>query len=96
MAKHWHSNHSQRYWTALALLEGRKICHMDEINEAKGWRLGAIIHVLRKTYNWPIEVEYVGAENIAHYWLSKYCDKTKLKFPRSCKELAELVKGGKL
>ncbi len=87
MAK-WHSNKTQVFWTCQALLQGRTINHMDEIGEARGWRLGAIIHRLRSEFFWPIETEYRGPENIAHYTLSKTCDRRRLKFPRSARGLS--------
>lgn len=92
----YYSNHSQRYWTCLALLEGRSISHRDEFMEVDGWRLAAVIHILRKSYDWPIEGEGKGAANIKEYRLSRICDKSKLKFPRSCKELEVLIAEGKL
>ena len=89
MTKHdrWYSSKTQIYWTCKALLSGRTINHIDEIGEARGWRLGAIIHNLRQNHNWPIEVEYRGSQNIAHYWLRKDCDRKRLRFPSSAKEL---------
>ena len=57
-----------------------------------GWRLGAIIHTLRKKYDWPIIAEYRGPENIAFYRLPPATDRSKLRFPPSAKILAE--KGG--
>jgi len=44
----WFSGHSQVFWTCKALLEGRTINHRMEIREVRGWRLGAIIHRLRR------------------------------------------------
>jgi hypothetical protein len=58
MSKHWHSNHSQVYWTCMALAQGRAINHMDEIGEVKGWRLGAIIHNLRKSITGRLELSF--------------------------------------
>ena len=82
MSKHWHSNHSQVYWTCMALAQGRTINHMDEIGEVKGWRLGAIIHNLRSNYNWPIGTDFQVPERIAHYSLAKGTDWRCLDFPR--------------
>lgn len=89
MAKHWHSNKTQVYWTCKALIDGRTINHMDEIGEVQGWRLGAIIHNLRQKYRWPIETEYRGPERIAHYWLHSGSDWRGLSFPKSAKVLQE-------
>lgn len=83
MTKHWHSNRSQIYWTCKALVEGRTITHWDEIGEVRGWRLGAIIHNLRQKYGWPIEADYRGSENIAHYRLVGRVDWRTLNFPLS-------------
>ena len=95
MSKHWHSNHSQVYWTCMALAQGRSINHMDEIGEVKGWRLGAIIHNLRSKYNWPIGTEFRGPERIAHYSLVKDTDWRGLEFPRSAKAVRQVLKAEK-
>jgi hypothetical protein len=95
MSKHWHSNHSQVYWTCMALAKGRSINHMDEIGEAKGWRLGAIIHNLRSKYNWPIHTDLQGPERIAHYSLAKGTDWRGLEFPRSAKAVWQTLKSEK-
>ncbi|MDG1406610.1 MAG: hypothetical protein P8Q50_01985 [Octadecabacter sp.] len=92
MANHWHSNRTQIYWTCKALTQGRTINHMDEIGEARGWRLGAIIHNLRRKHHWPIETEYRGPERIAHYRLHGRCDWRGLDFPRSAKVLRQDLK----
>lgn len=89
MVNHWYSNKTQIFWTCKALLEGRTINHMDEIGEARGWRLGAIIHNLRQKYHWPIETEYRGPERIAHYSLRKETDWRVLKFPVSAEALLD-------
>lgn len=89
MSSHWHSNHTQIYWTCKALWQGRTINHMDEIGEVQGWRLGAIIHNLRRKYHWPISTEYRGPERIAHYRLSKRADWRALRFPKSAQHLKD-------
>lgn len=86
----WFSNPTQVYWTCAALLEGREITHRDEIGEAKGWRLAAICNRLQKRFGWPIQVRYVGPENIAHYSLPKGTDRQALRFPPSAAKLAEV------
>lgn len=94
MANHWYSNESQVFWTCKALIQGRTINHMDEIGEVRGWRLGAIIHNLRRKYDWPIDTEYKGPERIAHYTLRKGCDWRCLAFPRSARKLKSEVGDG--
>lgn len=94
MSSHWHSNRTQVYWTCKALAQGRTINHMHEIGEVKGWRLGAIIHNLRRKYRWPIETEYKGPERIAHYRLAKRTDWRALDFPRSAKAVRDDLKAG--
>ena len=85
-------NTTQVFWCCKALLDGRTISHKTEIREVKGWRLGAIIHTLRKKYDWPITAEYRGPENIAFYRLPPATDRATLRFPPSARMLAE--KGG--
>ena len=85
----FYSNTTQVFWCCKALLDGRTISHKTEIREVNGWRLGAIIHTLRKKYDWPIFAEYRGPENIAFYRLPPGADRSKLRFPPSAKELAE-------
>ena len=92
MSKHWQSNHSQVYWTCLALCQGRIITHMDEIGEVNGWRLGAIVHNLRHKYSWPIATDYKGPERIAHYSLTKGADWRALDFPRSAKGVRNVLR----
>lgn len=95
MTKHdrWYSNPTQRYWTCKALIEGRTISTKTEIREVKGWRLAAIIETLKNDYDWPIQKESRGAENIAYYSLSPNTDISKLKYPPSAKALAAPIEG---
>jgi hypothetical protein len=86
-SEHWHSNPTQVFWTCDALLKGRTITHKTEIREVKGWRLGAIVHRLRTEYDWPIRSDYRGPENVAHYWLDRDVDVSKLRFPPSALSL---------
>ena len=83
----WYSGETQVFWTCKALLEGRTISHKTEIREVRGWRLGAIVFRLRRDYGWPIDVEYRGPENVAHYKLRPGTDRTSLRFPRSAQAL---------
>ena len=92
MTDRWYSNKTQVYWTCRALAQGRTINHMDEIGEARGWRLGAIIHTLRSRYDWPILTDHLGPERIAHYRLAKSCDVLSLAMPRSAEPLRQELK----
>ena len=85
----FHSSPTQIFWCCEALRDGRTISHKTEIREVNGWRLGAIIHTLRKKYDWPIIAEYRGPENIAFYRLPPATDRSTLRFPPSAKMLAE-------
>ncbi len=85
----WFSSPTQVYWTCKALIDGRVISHKTEIREVKGWRLGAIIHLLRSKYRWPVEVEYRGPEGVAHYRLQPGINAARLTFPPSAKALAD-------
>lgn len=93
MSDNWYSNRTQVFWTCLALARGRTINHMDEIGEVKGWRLGAIIHNLRKRYKWPILTNYVGPERIAHYRLKADINPLLLAYPRSAKGVTDVLRG---
>ena len=84
----WFSGETQVYWCCKALTEGRTISHKTEIREVRGWRLGAIIHLLRSRYHWPIEAEYRGAENVAYYRLRPGTEVSLLTFPPSAMALA--------
>lgn len=92
MSKHWYSKSTQVFWTCKALTDGRIITHMDEIGEMRGWRLGAIVHNLRRRYGWPIEVEYKGPERVAHYRLRPAFVWQALRFPRSAMGVREALK----
>lgn len=83
----WFSSPTQVYWACKALIDGRTISHKTEIREVKGWRLGAIIHLLRSRYDWPIEVDYRGSECVAHYRLRPGTDAADLAYPPSAKGL---------
>ena len=88
-SKRWYSGKMQVHWTCKAFLEGRTIGHETEIREVKGWRLGAIVHRLRSEFGWPIEVEYCGPENVAHYRLKSGTKRETLQFPKSARSLSE-------
>ena len=85
----WFSSPTQVFWTCKALREWRVISHEIEIAEVKGWRLGAIIHLLRSKYRWPIDVEYRGPDCVAYYRLRPGTDPTRLDYPPSAKALAD-------
>ena len=84
----FYSSDTQVEWACRALLSGRSIGHIDEIAEARGWRLSAIVWRLKHKYGWPILTEYTGQENHARYKLAVGCDRAKLRFPPSAKGLA--------
>lgn len=92
MSKHWHSKPTQVFWTCKALTDGRTITHMDEIGEARGWRLGSIIHNLRCNYGWPIQTEYKGPERVALYRLEPGCVWQALRFPPSAMGVRDALK----
>lgn len=87
----WFSSPTQVFWCCNALISGREISHKMEIREVKGWRLGAIIHVLKSKYDWPIVAEYRGPENVAYYRLPSGTAISSLKFPPSAASLADEV-----
>ncbi len=79
----WYSGKTQIFWACSELISGREISQANEIAEVRGWRLGAIIHRLRKHYDWPIEVRY-DKRRIAYYRLADGTDISILKMPPSC------------
>lgn len=85
----WFSSPTQVFWCCKALIDGRVISHKTEIREVKGWRLGAIVHLLKSKYHWPIDVAYKGADCVAHYRLRPGTDAARLKYPPSAKTLAD-------
>ena len=85
----WFSGETQVYWACDALIKGREISHKTEIREAKGWRLGAIIHRLKSEYHWPIVTDYKGPENVAYYRLRPGTDPARLIYPPSASGLSE-------
>lgn len=89
MSERFYSSPTQVFWTCKAFLDGRTIYTKTEFREVKGWRLGAVVHTLRKKDGCPILADYRGPENIAHYRLAPGTDRTRLKFPRSAQGLAE-------
>ncbi len=82
-SQHWHSSPTQIYWVCSNLIGGRTLTHKTEIREVKGWRLAAIIHKLKREYNWPIEDAFRGKDSIKHYWLDRGADTSSLSFPPS-------------
>jgi len=79
----WYSSSTAVAWACHELLKGREISHPTEIGEVGGWRLGAIIHVLRKRYKWPIITERRGPAGIAYYRLGKV--EGPLELPKSAR-----------
>ena len=78
----WYSGESQIRWACFHLLQGREISHVMEIDEARGWRLSAIIYKLRHRYKWPIATRY-DQRRVAHYSLASEVDREGLKKPPS-------------
>ncbi|MEZ5723903.1 MAG: hypothetical protein R3E47_02255 [Paracoccaceae bacterium] len=89
-----YSSPTQVFWACDALMNGRTISHRTEIREVRGWRLGAIIHRLKRKYDWPILTDYRGPKNVAHYRLRPDTDLSRLRFPPSAKHLADGLEGG--
>lgn len=79
----WFSGNTAISWACRELIRGRTISHADEIAEVSAWRLGAIIHVLRKRYKWPITTELRGPSRIAYYRLGHSAE--PLELPKSAK-----------
>lgn len=78
----WYSDNTHIRWACKELLKGREISHVDEIAEAEGWRLSAIIYNLRHRYKWPISTRY-DTNRIAHYKLGQGVETDSLEKPRS-------------
>ena len=76
------SERTSTQWACDALLAGRKISTQIQIQERRGWRLGAIVHRLRDEFAWPI-LDKRGAGRVKTYWLDPDADLTKLNMPRS-------------
>ena len=79
----WFSSDTAIAWACRELIRGREISHPDEIGEAGAWRLGAIVHVLRHRYHWPIITERRGPARIAFYRLGKANE--PLELPKSAR-----------
>jgi hypothetical protein len=85
----FYSKKTSVFWACEALSKGRVITHKHEMAEIGAWRLGAIIHRLKREFGWPIDVEYSGPEKVAHYSLDPGVDRKTLRLHRSAKTLAE-------
>ena len=79
----WFSSDTAIAWACHELIKGREISHPSEIAEAGGWRLGAIVYVLRHRYKWPIVTERRGPARIAFYKLGK--SEKPLELPKSAR-----------
>ena len=88
----FYSKTTSVFWACKALKNGRTITHQDAMAEIGAWRLGAIVHRLKREFGWPVNVEYRGPEQVAFYALDPDADTTKLRFPRSAQALGD--KGG--
>lgn len=91
--QHFYSKPTSVYWTCKALLDQRTISQLTQIQNVKGWRLGAIIHRLKHEYGWPIQTEYTSPGHIALYTLAPGTDAAKLRYPKSAESLCK-VEGG--
>ncbi|CAN0600588.1 unnamed protein product, partial [Ectocarpus sp. 12 AP-2014] len=60
----FYSKPTSVFWTCNALITGRTITHQDEMAEIGAWRLGAIIHRLKREFDWPVLVDYRGPEKV--------------------------------
>lgn len=87
---HFYSKPTSVYWTCKALLDKRTISQLTQIQNVKGWRLGAIIHRLRHEYGWPIHTEYTSPGHIAFYSLAPGTDPATLRFPKSAMSLHKM------
>ena len=72
MAALWFSSDSSIKWACRELLAGRAISHPDGIAEAGGWRLSAIVYVLRHRYQWDILTIRKGTTRVAFYHLRRH------------------------
>ena len=85
MTPRWYSDTTQIAWICEMLFQGHEISHACEYEAVKGWRLSAVIHILRDNkygYNWPI-IYRDGKNNVRFYRLDPDTDVTKLKLPPS-------------
>ncbi|WP_085307658.1 hypothetical protein [Planktotalea arctica] len=83
------SARTQVAWACDALRAWRKISHQMQQTEVGGWRLGSIIHRLKHDFDWPIEKEERGPQNVAFYFLKAGTDLSKLKMPPSALSLSD-------
>ncbi len=84
---HFYSKPTSVYWVCDALLDGRTISQLTQIQHVRGWRLGAIVHRLKSEYAWPIKTTYRKPDNVAFYSLSPDADRATLRFPPSASVL---------
>jgi hypothetical protein len=68
----WFNSDSAVKWACRELLAGRAISHPDGIAESGGWRLSAIVYVLRHRYQWDIQTIRKGARRVAFYNLRRH------------------------
>ncbi len=90
---HFYAKPTSVFWTCKALLDGRTISQLTQIQNVKGWRLPAVIHRLKTEYGWPIHTEYTSPGQVALYCLAPDTDRAKLRFPRSAQALGD-TEGG--
>ena len=84
---HFYSKPTSVFWTCKALLDGRTISQLTQIQHVRGWRLPAIVHRLKTEFNWPICTEYRQPDGVALYSMPPDVDRSKLRFPHSAKAL---------
>jgi len=82
----WYSDTTQIAWACAMLATGEEISHACEYESVKGWRLSAIINILRHDYGWPIITEFRGSNRIGFYKLKPGTDVSKLKHPKSYRD----------
>lgn len=88
-SNNFYSKPTSVFCACQALVQGRTITQQHEMAEIGAWRLGAIIHRLKREFGWPIDVDYRGSEKIAHYSLDREADRSALRLPRSAQALGE-------
>lgn len=79
----FYSGDTQISWVCREFLTGRELCHLDEIDNVRGWRLAAIVCELKKRYGW-VFTKRDGPNKVAYYRLCKGADWSSFRMPRSC------------
>lgn len=79
----WYSNPTQIRWICDQLRKWVEISHLDEVAAVRGWRLAAVVHRLKREFDWPIVSDRRGPNRIAFYRLAPGTDLSALKMPPS-------------